>query len=75
MRPVKSEVIDGKTVITTEYTETRWLFFKRTATRKFVAVDRMVGEYWTWLELPDYSLVPDRLSFQLNEWKKHGIGH
>lgn len=61
----KYENEEGKTVIETE---SKILFFKNR--RRFIEVEKIVGEFFKWLELPNYSLVPDDLSFQLNEWKK-----
>lgn len=61
----KSENEEGKTIIETE---SKILFFKKT--RRFVAVERVAGEYFNWLELPHYLSVPDALSFQLDAWKR-----
>jgi len=57
---VSKEIIDNKTIITTE---TKGLF--RTKIRKFES-----QKEWVWLELPGYDLVPTMLSFQLDKWSK-----
>jgi len=57
---VSKEIIDNKTIITTE---TKGLF--RTKIRKFES-----QKEWVWLELPGYGLVPTMLSFQLDKWSK-----
>lgn len=56
---------DGKTIITTETSR----FLRKPKIRKFVASEKIVGNYYKWLELPDNLLVTDLLSFQLDSWK------
>lgn len=65
MRMVKKEVINDKSVITTE---SKFLWWKNE--QKFVAQREFPKGYWTWLELPNLTLVPDSLSFQLDEWNR-----
>jgi len=55
---------DGKTVLITETKR----FLRKPKVREFCATRRIAGRFWQWLELPDKILVPDLLSFQLNEW-------
>lgn len=72
MKPIKIEIIDYCPVLTIEETKTVGaLFWKKdiTETRKFRATNRIAGKFWTWLEYPNMTLVPDYLSFQLDEWK------
>ena len=66
MRMIKKEIINGKSVITTE--KSKFRFWKKE--QKFVAQKEFPKGYWTWLELPNLTLVPDSLSFQLDEWNK-----
>ena len=66
MRMIKKEKINGKTVIITE--QKILFFFKRI--RKFEAFERFVDSYWKWVELPNRTIVPDYLSFQLNTWNQ-----
>jgi hypothetical protein len=56
---------DGKTIITVE--EPFFIFWRKK--RSFKAVRHITGTYWEWLELPDYMIVCDYLSFQLDAWK------
>lgn len=67
MNLTKLETVDGKLVLTVEFP---FLFlFKKT--RKFLASEeRVPNKYWTWVELPNKTLVPDRLSFQLDYWAR-----
>ena len=65
MRMISKVIIGGKTVITTE---NRFLFWKTQT--KFIAQKESPKGYWTWLELPNLTLVPDNLSFQLDEWNR-----
>ena len=46
--------------------ESKFLFFKRE--RKFVAQSRLCKGFWSWLELPNLTIVPDGISFQLDAW-------
>lgn len=65
MKMILKEVIDGKTVITTEY---KILFWK--IQRRFEAQRERPKGYWDWLELPDRRIITDALSFQLDAWNK-----
>lgn len=38
--------------------------------KKFVAASRIATKFWNWLELPGLRVVPDSVSFQLDEWKE-----
>jgi hypothetical protein len=64
----KIETMDGKTVITTETSR----LLRKPLTRRFVAEKKVTGDFFSWLELPDMLLVPARLSFQLDAWKRSG---
>ena len=68
MKMTKMETMDGKTVITTETPR----LLRKPITRRFVAEKKVAGDFFSWLELPDMLLVPDRLSFQLDAWKRSG---
>jgi hypothetical protein len=46
--------------------ETGFWIFKRGT--KFEAVSHQVAEYYNWVRLPDRTVVPDGLFFQLNSW-------
>ena len=65
MRMTSKEFVASKAVITTE----EKVFF-RVKVRKFEAQIEFPKGYWKWLELPDYKLVDDVLSFQLDAWNK-----
>jgi len=65
MKMVSKEFVASNSVITTEEKG-----FFRVKVRKFEAQIEYPKGYWDWLELPDYTLVPDVLSFQLNAWNK-----
>ncbi len=41
--------------------------------RTFIANKEFPKGYWNWVELPNKTLVGDRLSFQLNEWLRFDI--
>ena len=56
----------GKDVITTE---SHFLFWK--SVRVFEAQKESPPGYWKWLELPDYNLVNDGLSIQLDAWNNY----
>ena len=66
MRATKIETSNGKTIITTE---TKRLILKPKV-RSFIATEEYPTGYWNWLELPDKTLVGDRLSFQLDAWMR-----
>lgn len=66
MRMISNEIIGGKAIITTE--ESKFVFWKKQT--KFVAEEEFAKGYWKWLELPNFTLVPDRLSFQLDAWNR-----
>jgi hypothetical protein len=53
----------GKTILTIEQG-----IFKTKI--KYMATSRIAGQFFTWVKLPNKTLVPDKLSFQLDEWKK-----
>lgn len=36
--------------------------------REFSATKEYPKGHWDWVEIPDNTLVPDRLSFQLDKW-------
>jgi len=71
MKMINKEInSDGTTTISVAYEKTHWLFFKKVVVKKYKATRRLVAEYWVWVELPDYTRVGDRLSFQLDEWNR-----
>lgn len=41
--------------------------------RTFIANKEYPKGYWNWVEMPNKTIVPDMLSFQLNEWLKFDI--
>ena len=41
--------------------------------RTFIANKERPKGYWNWVEMPNKTLVNDRLSFQLDEWMKFDI--
>ncbi|HSH50855.1 MAG TPA: hypothetical protein VK982_03940 [Bacteroidales bacterium] len=41
--------------------------------RTFIANKEYPKGYWNWVEMPNKTIVPDRLSFQLSEWLKFDI--
>lgn len=41
--------------------------------RTFIANKEYPEGYWNWVEMPNKTIVPDRLSFQLDEWLKFDI--
>lgn len=61
----RKELINGRTVITTSYKP-----FFRKKFKQFEAQREHPKGYWVWLELPEYKLVVDHLSFQLDEWNR-----
>lgn len=68
MKAIKSETIDGHTIITTE---SKILCFSRQ--RRFITGRQLTANFWEWLELPGKKLIGDDLSFRLDAWKQHGI--
>lgn len=65
IKMISKITVSEKTIITTEE---KVFFWKKT--RRFLAQREYPKGYWTWLELPNKTLVPDFLSFQLNEWNR-----
>ena len=65
MKMISKEVIDGKTVLTTE---TKGFFRKKI--QQFEAQREYPKGYWDWLELPNREMINDVLSFQLDAWNK-----
>ena len=65
MRMISKVIIGGKSVITTE---SKFLWWKTQT--KFIAQREFPKGYWTWLELPNLTIVPDNLSFQLDKWNR-----
>lgn len=52
-------------------TERRFLGIKlKPVIRVFVATKEYPKGYYNWMESPNMHIVPDKLSFQLNEWFK-----
>lgn len=73
--PIKLEEAEGRTIITLSNQKMFLGIFPLPATydTRYMAVEEIVKDYWTWLELPSMTIVPDSLSFQLDAWKKYGI--
>lgn len=59
------EIINGKTVITTS----KRLLFWHVITQ-YEAQREYPNGYWTWLKIPNRTLVSSIISFQLDEWNK-----
>lgn len=60
---------DGAQPVLTVETTTRRLFRKQmTVYTRYQATERIAGKFYTWIKLPDKTIVPDHLSFQLDEW-------
>lgn len=66
MKMDRKETIDGKTVITTSQS----FFIYWNKIRMFEAQREWPSGYWDWLELPNRTIVPDALSFQLDAWNR-----
>ena len=49
----------------------RFLLKPKIKIRKFMSLERIAGDFFCWLELPDKTIVPDHLSFQLDAWNKY----
>lgn len=65
---IKKEHSKGLMTIETK-TERCFLGIKlKPKIRTFVANKEYPKGYWNWVEMPNKTLVCDRLSFQLNEW-------
>ena len=58
---------DGKTVLVCENS---YLFGLIKREVMFTAMKEYPKGYWQWLKMPDYTLVHDSLSFQLDAWNK-----
>jgi len=54
---------DRKTILVVEH----GIFKTRT---EYLAKEKIIEDFYTWVKLPNKTIVPDRLSFQLDEWKK-----
>jgi hypothetical protein len=69
MKAVKINKSDSEATIETE-TDRSFLGIIKLKPKKriFFTDRRIVGDFWEWLELPDKTLVEDRLSFQLDVW-------
>lgn len=66
MRCIKIEQGD-KTVLTVE---TNFLWMKKQT--RYQADGRIAGDFYRWLKLPDKTIVPDAVSFQLDAWLRAG---
>lgn len=62
----------SKGLMTIETEEDRlFLCFKLSPIKRtFIANKEYPKGYWNWVEMPNKKIVPDMLSFQLNEWLK-----
>ena len=70
---IKKENSKNLMIIETE-TVRSFLGFKLKPTiRIFIANREFPREYWNWVEMPNKTLISDRLSFQLDEWLKFDI--
>lgn len=65
MKMIKKEVVNKKIVITVEQ---GWFIFK--TIKQYEAQKEFLSGYWNWLKLPDRTMVPDYMSFQLDKWNR-----
>lgn len=68
MKPIEIKQIGKSTEITVE--SGPWIFKKKTT---FTTSGEPIGDFYDWLKLPNKTLVPDVMSFQLDAWKMEGI--
>lgn len=68
MKAIKIEEVNGETEITVE--TGKWIFKKETIYR---TAGNSVADYFNWVKMPEKQIVPDRMSFQLDTWKKLGM--
>ncbi len=62
------EEVDGETEIIIE--TGIWVFKRKTTYR---TNGNIVTDFFNWVKLPNKTVVPDSLSYQLDSWKKTGI--
>ena len=67
MKATKIEEVNNQTEITVE--TGKWKFIKVSTYR---TNGRIAGEFYNWLKLPENTIVADKMSFQLDVWKKIG---
>lgn len=66
LRPIKREVLEnGHIQITVEEKSLFGLIKTKTT---FTSDRKIVGKFRNWLSEPNKMIVPDHLSFQLDEW-------
>ena len=65
MKMERKETINGKTVITTSDKVLFWHKIK-----EYEAQRKIAEGFWEWLELPNKTLIPDSISFQLDAWNR-----
>jgi hypothetical protein len=67
MKAIQRSVRDGRIYIITETDKWFGLVKKQ---RTFSSGRQIVGDFYRWVEEPDKTIVPDSLSFQLDEWNR-----
>lgn len=67
MKPLEIRELDGYTEVDVE---TGFWIFKRVTTYR--TNGNIAGDYFRWLKLPNKTIVPYPLSFQLDAWKRVG---
>lgn len=68
MKPVSKETLENGTIIIT--TEESYLFGLIKKQIKYSSNEIIVGNFRSWLREPNKLIVPDQISFQLDEWCK-----
>lgn len=66
MKPIRKETLENGTIVIT--TEEKFLFGLVKKQTKYSSNRVIVGSFRSWLKEPDKLLVPDIVSFQLDEW-------
>jgi hypothetical protein len=66
MKPIRKETLENGTILIT--TEESFLFGLIKKQIKYSSNKIIVGKFRSWLKEPDKLLVPDQMSFQLDEW-------
>lgn len=49
--------------------ERKFLWMRKVT--RYQASGRIAGDFYKWVKLPDRTIVPDVMSFQLDEWLKN----
>ena len=66
MKPISKETLENGTIVIT--TEESFLFGLIKKQTKYSSNRIIAGKFRSWLQEPNKLLVPDRMSFQLDEW-------